>query len=94
MVVHIFHPELPYKICLSRSIELLIKFDGPHQTSGMAPPLAADGDGQKNSRKIKRLRDVSCMRKRETKQVRPLSATQLELLSAACKLIFIVENHS
>lgn len=45
---------------------------GPQQR--MAPPLAADdgGDGgrQKNSRKLKRLRDASCMRKRETKQVR------------------------
>ena len=59
------------------SMQRLIKFDGPHQQSGgMAPPLAADGDGQKNSRKIKRLRDVSCMRKRETKQVRTLSTTQ------------------
>lgn len=45
-----------------------------YDTLKMAPPLAIDegGDGgrQKNSRKIKRLRDASCMRKRETKQVR------------------------
>eukprot|EP00903_Cladosiphon_okamuranus_P019468 g17902.t1 len=35
------------------------------------PPTLTDGEGQhKNSRKIKRLRDASCMRKRETKQDR------------------------
>ena len=86
-----FHPNLPNNKRLPRSVKRLIKFDGPHQTSGMAPPLAADGDGQKNSRKIKRLRDVSCMRKRETKQVRRLSVTQIELLSPAWQLIFIAE---
>lgn len=33
------------------------------------PPTLQDEAHQKNSRKIKRLRDASCMRKRETKQV-------------------------
>lgn len=40
----------------------------------MAPPLTLedgrDGERQKHSRKMKRLRDVSCMMKRERKQVR------------------------
>lgn len=40
----------------------------------MAPPLiledGRDGERQKHSRKMKRLRDVSCMRKRERRQVR------------------------
>ena len=41
----------------------------------MAPPLTIledgrDGERQKHSRKMKRLRDASCLRKRETKQVR------------------------
>lgn len=44
---------------------------GGGHTGAAMPPTLTDGEGQhKNSRKIKRLRDASCMRKRETKQVR------------------------